>query len=141
MHYKNVRQYDSSRNIQNDGKWVGVKCVLIIADDQKSAWLGMFEDIDPFTSAGKPANNWKLRADCVFTGVSDDDYDNIIPTWDPQKDVIRLDGFESQDFMWMSDRPIDKGFLKDPQAVSPSGSWRYGDPPSFNASDFDENNV
>jgi hypothetical protein len=103
--------------------------------------LGMFEDINPFTSAGKPANNWQLRADCVFTGVSDSDYDNKIPTWDPHKDVCRLDGFESQDFMWISDRPIDKGFLKDPQAVSPSGDWRYGELPQFNASDFDESNI
>jgi hypothetical protein len=141
VHVKTVRQYDSSNNKHHDNAWVGVKCVLIIADNKKSAWLGMFEDINPFTSAGKPANNWKLRADCVFTGVSDDDYDNIIPTWDPHKDVVRLDGFQSQDLMWYSDRPIDKGFLKDPQAVSPSGSWRYGATPSFNASDFDETNI
>jgi len=141
VHVKNVRQYNSSNNRHHDGAWVGVKCVLIIADNLKSAWLGMFEDINPFTSAGKPANNWQLRADCVFTGVSDSDYDNKIPTWDPHKDVCRLDGFESQDFMWISDRPIDKGFLKDPQAVSPSGDWRYGELPQFNASDFDEANI
>jgi hypothetical protein len=138
--YKGVRVYNTSSNKQTDGKWVGVKCVLIIADNKKSAWLGLFEDINPFTSAGKPANNWKLRADSVFTGVSDDDYDNIIPTWDPHKDVVRLDGFQSQDIMWYSDRPISKGLFKDPQAITPAGGWTYGDV-QINPSDFDEANI
>jgi hypothetical protein len=138
--YNKVRLYNTSSNKQQDGKWVGLKCVLIIADDKKSAWLGLFEDITPFTSAGKPANNWKLRADSVFTGVSDSDYDNKIPTWDPHKDVVRLDGFQSQDIMWYSDRPISKGIFKDPQAVQPASGWTYGTP-SLNPSDFDEANV
>jgi hypothetical protein len=103
--------------------------------------MGMFEDITPFTSAGKPTNNWKLRADTVFTGVSDDDYDNIIPIWDPHKDTVRLDGFSSQDIMWYSNRPIDKAWLKDPQSVSPTGKWSYGTVPAVNWSDFDETNV
>ena len=138
--YKNVRVYSTSSTKQKDGQWLGLKCVLIIADNKKSAWLGLFEDINPFTSAGKPANNWKLRADTVFTGVSDDDYDNIIPTWDPQKDVVRLDGFQSQDIMWLSDRPISKGLFKDPQAITPAGGWTYG-APQVNPSDFDEANI
>jgi hypothetical protein len=141
VHWKNVRQYSSSSNKQTDNKWVGVKCILIVADNKKSVWMGMFEDVNPFTTAGKPANNWKLRADTVFTGVSDDDYDNIIPIWDPQKDTVRLDGFQNQDIMWYSNRPIDKAWLKDPQAISPTGQWHYGTTPSFNPSDFDESNI
>jgi len=136
--YKNVRVYPSSSNKQTDGKWVGVKCILIIADNKKSAWMGLFEDITPFTSTGKPNNSWKMRADCLFTGVSDDDYDNIIPTWDPHKDVVRLDGFSSQDIMWYSDRPIDKSYLRDPQALQPAGGWTYGALPEFNPNDFDD---
>jgi len=136
--YNKVRLYPSSSNRQTDGKWVGVKFILIIADNQKSAWLAMFEDLTPFTANGKPNNSWKMRADCLFTGVSDDDYDNIIPTWDPHKDVVRLDGFQSQDFMWYSDRPIDKSYLKDPQALQPAGGWTYGAQPSFNPNDFDD---
>ncbi|HEX5519435.1 MAG TPA: hypothetical protein VFX18_03260 [Candidatus Nitrosocosmicus sp.] len=137
--YNKVRQYNStsSSNIYHENTWIGVKCILIIADNKRSAWLGMYEDLTPFTSDGKPANHWKLRADCLFTGVSDDDYDNIIPTWDPHKDVIRLDGYSSQDFMWVSDRPIDKSVLKDPQALKPSSGWSYGATPQFNPIDFD----
>jgi hypothetical protein len=138
--YKNVRIYNTSSTKQKDGQWLGLKCVLIIADNKKSAWLGLFEDITPFTSAGKPANNWKLRADTVFTGVSDSDYDNKIPTWDPQKDVVRLDGFQNQDIMWYSDRPISKGIFKDPQAVTPAGGWVYGTP-QVNPSQYEDPNI
>lgn len=141
VNWNKVRQYSTSSNKQTDGKWVGVKFVLIVADNLKSVWMGMFEDINPFTSAGKPANNWKLRADTVFTGVSDDDYDNIIPIWDPHKDTVRLDGFQSQDLMWYSVRPISKGLFKDPQAIQPAGGWTYGAPSGINPADYDEANI
>lgn len=143
MSVKNVRQYTSTSSTRKltEEQWVGLKCILIIADNKRSAWLGMYEDIQPFTTDGKPRNGWKLRADCVFTGVSDDDYDNIIPTWDPHKDTVRIDGFASVDFLWYSDRPISKGLFKDPQALKPGSEYTYGTPPQINYSDFDDPNI
>ena len=139
--YNKVRLYGSSNNKQTNGKWIALKCILIIADNLKSAWLALFEDLNPFTSAGKPANNWKLRADTVFTGVSDSDYGNKIPIWDAHKDVVRIDGFENNDILWLSDRPISKGLFKDPQALSPAGGWVYGTPSGITLNEFDDANI
>lgn len=140
VHYPKVKQYTStsSTNIMTNNVWIGVKCVLITADDKKSAWLGMYEDITPISGSGTPNNHWKLRADCVFTGVSDSDYDNIIPVWDPHKDVVRLDGYDNFDLMWFSNRPISKQGLNNPAAVTTADGtqWSYGSAPSFDPNDF-----
>lgn len=141
--WNKVRQYTStsSTNILHEESWIGVKFVKIVADDKRSVWMGMWEDLQPFTSDGKPRNGWKLRADTVFTGVSDDDYDNIIPTWDAHKDTVRVDGFGNVDFLWYSDRPISKGLLSNPQALKPGSPYTYGTPPNIDYSQFDDPNI
>lgn len=135
--YNKVRQYTdtSSTTITPTDQWIGVKAVIILADDQKSSWLGMYEDIDPIDSQGRPKNNWKLRADCIFTGVSD--YKNVIPTWKCHKNVVRVDGWDHFDFMYVSDREIDKSALKNPATLKPTTGFSYGAVPQFSPSQFD----
>lgn len=140
---KNVRQYTSTSSTRKltDNQWVGLKCVLILADDKRSNWLGMYEDIQPFTTDGKPRNGWKLRADCVFTGVSDDDYDNIICSWDGHKSTVRIDGFANVDFLWYSHRQITKGAFSNPQFLKPGSPFTYGTPPNIDYASYNDPNI
>lgn len=103
VNYKDVKQYFDSR--LQDGKWVGLKVVYIVADDNNSVSMSMYVDESPFQKDGSPTNDWKLLAESKFIGVPE--YNNIIPSWAGRKNYLRVDGFESVDFTLCSAREID----------------------------------
>jgi len=97
--------------------WYGMKTVRKVAADMKSSVIEAWFDDDPFdATTGKPKNNWYLGATYNDHGVSG--YNNIPCTWKCQKDLIRVDGWDSCDFCFFSDREID------PTATP--GTWDAG---------------
>ncbi|HXX98778.1 MAG TPA: hypothetical protein VEL11_16905 [Candidatus Bathyarchaeia archaeon] len=80
-----------------------MKTLHKIAADKSYCDWEMWIDNTPFTTAGV-ANNWVLAATYHDIGVSS--YNYIALTWQCQKDVCRVDGFESVDFTLISDRSI-----------------------------------
>jgi hypothetical protein len=98
-----------TRTIQNppplsdDGRWIGLKTVHKIAADKSYSDWEMWIDNTPFTTTGV-ANSWVLAAS--YHDVGTPGYNHIPLTWQCQKDVCRVDGFESVDFTLISDRSI-----------------------------------
>lgn len=135
VNLKQVKQYFSGDRY-TEGKWVGIKVVLIVAPDKQSTWLAMYVDLDPIDENGKPKNNWRLKADVIFSGVKE--YGSIPVTWAGQKDVIRIDGFESHDFMYISDREIQNDLVKPAHhAHLMDQKFRYASPPDYKPEDYD----
>lgn len=103
--------------VAQTGHWYGVKTVRKVAADNKSTDLEMWCDDDPFdATTGKAKNNWYLAGKYHDVGTSE--YKNIACYWKNHKDVIRIDGWDSCDFTYLSDREID------PTAVP--GQWDAG---------------
>jgi hypothetical protein len=103
--------------VASTGHWYGFKTVHKVSADRKTSVLEAWVDDDPFdATTGKPKNNWRLAGTINDTGCSE--YKNIICTWAGQKDTIRIDGWDSCDFTYLSDREID------PTAVP--GVWDAG---------------
>src|SRR5205809_5309424 len=48
--------------LADNGKWVGVKVVHKVAADRKSSHWELWSDQNPFSTTGKPNNNWTLNA-------------------------------------------------------------------------------
>ena len=94
-HFKAVKQYFDGDMLE-DEKWVGLKWTNVIADDRKSLNMKEYVDLEPFTSEGKPANNWKLKAECDFTGTPG--YHNIPAVWKGRLNYLRVDGRKTVDF-------------------------------------------
>jgi hypothetical protein len=93
-----------------DGNWVGVKAILMISDDKTYCYLAMWVDLTPFKTDGTPSNTWKLKAECIAKGCKE--YLNIPPKWKCHKDVMRADGFESQDYLLYSNIEITNKNIK-----------------------------
>jgi|SRR5215831_7251122 len=107
-------------------KWIGVKCIHVIADDKKSGDWELWYDDSPFATAdGKPANNWKLAATYHDVGVKE--YGNVPLTWKCHKDLCRVDGFKSVDFTLISDRQVTKN--KEAAAAAPPAATTPPSPP------------
>jgi len=104
-------------------KWVGMKVVKKVADDNKSTDLEEWVDLNPFNSSGKPANNWRLKATYHDTGPPSGYTPRVAAYWRCQKDLLRVDGWGSVDFTLMSDREIDP---KATAAASASGATAIG---------------
>ena len=100
--------------ILTEGKWVGVKTVNKVGDNNKPTLWEMWVDEDPIDSNGKPKNGWKLAATYEDKGVKnyhDDEHHEIVNyppvTWRGHKEVCRVDGYKKVDFVFISDREID----------------------------------
>ena len=95
-------------------KWIGLKIVSLVDKSKSHIWYGIYIDLNPFDDNdihnSIPSNNWKLKADIIFTGVKE--YANIIPTWKCEYDSIVIDGYESVEFRGVSDREVDFMGLK-----------------------------
>lgn len=118
--YVNVKPTKVSASwppVAQQDHWYGFKTIRKVSADRKSSVIEGWFDDDPFdATTGKPKNNWYLGATYADHGVSD--YNNIAATWKCQKDLIRVDGWDSCDFCFFSDREID------PTAVP--GQWDAG---------------
>jgi hypothetical protein len=75
-----------------------------IAADKSYSDLEMWIHNAPFTTTGE-VNNWVLASTYHDLGTSA--YDHIPLTWQSQKDVCRVEGFESIDST-LSRVPIDR---------------------------------
>jgi hypothetical protein len=106
---KPIKVYISGDKL-TPGKWVAVKFIMITMPDQKSNWMACYVDLDPWGPDGKPRNNFSLKAEAVFTGISG--YKNIVKTWESQRDYIRIDGFTDVWFTNYSIREIDISTIK-----------------------------
>jgi len=98
--------------ILTEDKWIGVKTIHKVADDNKSTHWEMWVDKDPIDNNGKPKNGWKLAATYEDKGIKnfrkDDKTFNYPPlTWRCHKDVCRVDGYKKVDFVFISDREVD----------------------------------
>jgi hypothetical protein len=89
--------------ICDDGRWTGLKTVHKIAADKSYSDWETWIDNTPFAATGV-ANNWVLAA--TYHDVGTSAYNHIPLTWQCQKDVCRVDGFENVDFTLISDRSI-----------------------------------
>lgn len=94
-HFRPVKQYFDG-DLLEDEKWIGLKWTNIIANDRKSLNMKEYVDLNPFTPEGKPANNWKLKAECDFTGTPG--YNNIPACWKGRLNYLRIDGRKKVDF-------------------------------------------
>jgi hypothetical protein len=113
VHAKPTLTIPNPPPLADNGKWIGVKTIHVIAVDNKSSHWEMWIDTNPFNSNGKPANKWVLAATYEDNGVPG--YNNIPLTWKCHKDLCRIDGFASVDFTLISDREISFGA---PQSAS-----------------------
>ncbi len=99
---KGIKQYFKA--YWEEGKWVGLKHVHVVAADRKSSHNQLYADVDPFDASGKPNNNFKLMAEWTDNGSPG--YKNIPNTWGAMVNKVRLDGYKLFDFTLFSDREI-----------------------------------
>jgi hypothetical protein len=147
---RTVNQYFAGDRIVPD-RWIGLKIVSQVADNNSHIWYGVYVDLSPFASAedsdGKhnnvPLNNWRLKSDLIFTGVPE--YANIVPTWKCEVDSIIVEGYESAMFRGVSDREVDfmglKPLHQDMSVIAQTDSdkllFRKAMIPSINLDDFE----
>jgi hypothetical protein len=147
---RTVNQYFAGDRIVPN-KWIGLKIVSQVADNNSHIWYGVYVDLSPFASLEDndykhnniPLNNWQLKADLIFTGVSE--YANIVPGWKGEVDSIVVEGYDSATYRGVSDREVDfmglKPLHQDMSVIAQSDSdkllFRKAMIPSINLDDFE----
>jgi hypothetical protein len=147
---RTVNQYFVGDRIVPD-RWIGLKIVSQVADNNSHIWYGVYVDLSPFASSEDnddkrnniPLNNWQLKADLIFTGVKE--YANIVPTWKCEVDSIIVEGYDSATFKGVSDREVDfmglKPLHQDMSVIAQQQSdkllFRKAMIPSINLDDFE----
>lgn len=131
-----VKQYTTEGKV-TPNQWIGYKLVIIIADDRKSSWYGLYVDTDPINKeTGQPNNNWKLKAEYTNKGIPE--YKNIPAVWGGMTNYLRVDGYEYVDLFRFSQVEIQKGPLTNPAKLdlAPGQNFTIAAVPDFNPADF-----
>lgn len=132
-----VKQYVDEGKI-TPNQWIGTKLVSIVADDKKSVWFGLYQNLKPIDEAtGNPDNaGWKLKAEFTTKGIPE--YKNIPPIWGGMTNYLRVDGYEHVDLYRFSIMEIEKGPLKNPALLDlvPGQNFKVAAPTPDNPADF-----
>jgi len=101
---KTINQYFSGDRIIPH-KWIGIKILTYVKDDY--IWYAIYSDLNPFDTNNNniPQNNWRLKADLIFTGIKE--CDELPSLWKGEYDSIITEGYETVDLKNISDREVD----------------------------------